>query len=107
MNDDDYNYGIYNKYVDYTERIAGVDFSLTDDFMKEISKITEYYKDTHLIEEKVLYAVKEQIHWAHKTYMNHNEDLNSTEKSLLRKVIEDGSYTPSDRGLLNELLKKY
>jgi hypothetical protein len=88
----------YNNYGDY---------SVPDDLMDNIKKLSKFYDASYVMAEQTLYAVKEQIEWAHRTYMNYNDELNSTELTLLKKVIESGKYKPTDRGLLNEILNKY
>jgi hypothetical protein len=92
------------KIVDHYDTIGDYT-SIPDDFLDQVTKLSKYYNAPTV--DETLYAVKEQIEWAHRTYMNHNDDLNSTELTLLKKVIESGKYIASDRGLLNELLNKY
>lgn len=75
--------------------------------LDELKKLAGYYGTQYEMEEETLYAVNEQIEWAHNVYMDMNEELNSTEKELLKKVIETGKYISTDREMLNELLKKY
>ena len=93
------------KIIDHYDNYG--DYSVADDFMDKIKELSKHYDAAYVTEEQTLYAVKEQIEWAHRTYMNYNDELNSTELTLLKKVIESGKYKPSDRGLLNEILNKY
>lgn len=87
--------------------IDKLNFDIENQFSKYVAELAKHYVGSHTLEEKILYAVKIQIEWAHRVYMDYNDELNTIQRKLLRKVTEDGTYTPFDRGLLNELLTRY